>query len=266
MCRVAIASIGGTAPPPTRSVARGRRRPARPTGGRAGLRGKETLHAGQLSERRAHYLLVPRPTDRRPAGRQEGIAAMEGAQGRSRGGSGPGRRSGKARARGWAMALALVGLGASALVPAAEPGGDGAWRHRPAMTEIDGRRYPERRMNPRPESSARPRLDSSRAMKAGGGGQVRIEAVPVSVAGVLVRLRTEHYARACKPRGHLCDLIAAHVRGRIAPVGLKRVPAMGSTPARETTPDWQDVSVASSADPHAPRRPDWSRGHAASGW
>lgn len=268
MGRVAIAGIGGTAAPSTRSVAGGRRRLARPTRGRArtGLRGKETLHAGQLSERRAHYLLVPRPTDRWPAGRQEGDAAMEGTQGRSRGGSGPGRHRGQARARGWLVALALVGLGASALAPAADPGGDGARRHRPAMTEIDGRRHPERHMNPRAESSVRSPLDSNRTMNAGDEGQVRIEAVSVSATGVLVRLRAEHYARACKPPGHLCDLIAAHVRGRIAPVRLKRVPAMGPALAGEATPDWQDVSVANSADLHAPRRPDWSRGHAASGW
>lgn len=184
---------------------------------------------------------------------------MEGSQGRSQVDRGPGRQSGKEKARGWVMALALLGLGASALAPAAESGGDGAERYRDAMAELDPRRCPERHMNPRTESSPTTGLDLNGAMNgmdAGDGGQDRIEVVPVSVAGIIFPSRAEHYARACKPRGHLCDLIAAHARMGVARGGLKRVLATGPALSEEATPGWQDTSVASSAELHAPQRPE----------
>ena len=84
-------------------------------------------------------------------------------------------------------------------------------------------------------------------MDASNGGKGRIEEVPLSVMGVFIPLRAEHYAKACRFRGHLCNLIAAHVGGGVARVGLKRFPATGPGQPEETTSPWQDAAVANSA-------------------
>ena len=49
-------------------------------------------------------------------------------------------------------------------------------------------------------------------MDAGDEGREGAGVVPVPGMNVLFPLRAEHYARLCKPRGRLCDLIAAHLR------------------------------------------------------
>lgn len=121
------------------------------------------------------------------------------------------------------MALALAGLGASALAPAtADPGGHGEWRRQSAMLDLDRDRCRECRANPGAEPGARMPLDRDRAanaVDAGEDGCVHIEAAPVSVMSALVPLRGEHYARLCGLRGHLCDLVAAHVRAQTARIG-----------------------------------------------
>ena len=136
------------------------------------------------------------------------------------------------------MALALLALGASALAPAtADPGGHGEWRHRSAMLELDRLRCPECRRSSPVGPSARMRFDSdpaTNATDAGGEDHVRIESIPVSVTSLLFPLRAEHYARPCRLRGHLCDLIAAHVRARTARIGPQRIDA--PTPAHPGKP------------------------------
>ena len=172
---------------------------------------------------------------------------MESTQGCSRVDAGPGRHIGKVTARGWVMALALLGLGASALAPAtADPGGNGEWHHRSATLELDRLRCPECRRSSPVGATARMRLDSDPAMNApdaGGEDHQRIEVIPVAATSVLFPLRAEHYARLCRLRGRLCDLVAAHVRARTDRIGPNR--GRAPTPAHpgKPAPRRQDATV-----------------------
>ena len=108
------------------------------------------------------------------------------------------------------MALALAGLGTSALAPAtADPGRHGEWSRQSATLDRDR---------------------AASAVDAGEDGRVRIEAAPAWVMSALVPLRGAHYSRLCRLRGHLCDLFAAHVRAKTARIGSKEVRAPVSTP------------------------------------
>lgn len=131
------------------------------------------------------------------------------------------------------MALALAGLGASALAPAtADPGGHGEWHHQSATLDLDRNRCRECRRNSGAEPSAPMRLDRDRvanAVDAGEDRRVRIEAAPAWVMSALVPLRGAHYTRLCRLRGHLCDLFAAHVRARTARIGPQEARAPEST-------------------------------------
>lgn len=176
---------------------------------------------------------------------------MKGTQGCSRVDSGPDRRIAKGWARGWMAALALAGAGAVSSAPAAEAGHDQAGQHRHAAVELARHRCPERDVISGPESGAQTRLGSDRAphgMDPAQGGQTRTEVVPASMAGILFPSRAAHYTRACKLAAHLCDLIAAHVRGGISRVGLKRVPAPADARPRAAAPRWRDTAIARAAD------------------
>ena len=163
---------------------------------------------------------------------------MESTQGCSRVDASPGRHIGKVTVRGWVMALALTGLGAGALAPAtAEPGGYGEWRYRSAALELDRLRCPECRRSSAAGPGARMPLDSNRAMNApdaGGEGHLRIEANTASATSALLSLQAEHYARLCRFRGRLCDLVAAHVLARTALIGP--IPVHAPTPSHPRTP------------------------------
>lgn len=172
---------------------------------------------------------------------------MESTQGGSRVDAGPGRPFRKVTVRGWIMALALTGLGAGALAPAtAGPGGDGEWRHRSATLELDRLRCPECRRSSAAGPSARMPLDSDRAMNApdaGGEDRLRIEANAVSATSALLSLQAEHYARLCRFRGRLCDLVAAHMLARTALIGPIPVHAPTLPHPRTPVPRRQDAGI-----------------------
>ncbi|MCY4469571.1 MAG: hypothetical protein OXC08_12705 [Thiotrichales bacterium] len=163
---------------------------------------------------------------------------MESTQGCSRVDAGPDRHVGKVTTRVWVMVLALTGLGAGALAPAtAGPGGYGEWRYRSAALELDRLRCPECRRSSAAGPSARMPLDSDRAMNApdaGGEDRLRIEADAVSATSALLSLQAGHYARLCRFRGRLCDLVAAHVLARTALIGP--IPVHAPTPPHPRTP------------------------------
>ena len=130
--------------------------------------------------------------------------------------AGPARRAGKRAARGWIAALALLGLGAGALATAApDAGSPGGSRHALVIAELDRHHCAQCRTNHPSATGARMRPDPHRSVNgvdAGDEGREGADVVPVPGMNVLFPLRAEHYARLCKPRGRLCDLIAAHLR------------------------------------------------------
>ena len=149
---------------------------------------------------------------------------MERTQGSPRVDTGPDRRVGTRTARGWVMALALLGLGALATA-AEDTDGHGGWRHGSAMPKLVQRQCPECLANSPAGSNARMRFDSAGGMDVAGTVDAehrRLEIVRISATNAMFALRAEHYARVCKPHRHLCDLIAEHAGMQIVRVRTKR--------------------------------------------
>ena len=176
---------------------------------------------------------------------------MESTRGSTAVDSGSSQHAARRSRRRWIMVLALLGIGAGALAPAAGlAGGDGEWRHGIGMPEPDQRQVSQRHVRPPigPEARMHPGPDP-----AGGGagmpeeGNAGMEAIPVPAMHLLHSLRAAHYAGRCESPGHLCALIAAHVRMGIGPAAWKRTGATPSVGSQTKPPGMQDAVAASYA-------------------
>ena len=161
---------------------------------------------------------------------------MKGTQRDVQANAGCGRRVVKRAAPGWALALVLTGLGAGAIAAGAESGGHGAGRGESGIPVLDQRRCPQCPANSPADTGASMQPGPGRATKGaepGGDGHLRVTGVPRSAMNALFPLGAARYVHRCKARGHLCDLIAAHLRAGINRTAPTPSPA---TAQRRRTP------------------------------
>ena len=178
---------------------------------------------------------------------------MESTRGSKAADSGSKPHAARRSRRRWVMVLALLGLGAGALAPAAGvAGGDGAWRHGLGVPEPDQRRVSQHHVRAPTGWEARMYPGSDRAAGGANASEGRyegMEAVSMPAMDLLHSLRAVHYAGRCESHGRLCALIAAHARTGIGLLAWKRTDASQAVTSEAEASGMQDAIVASYAVP-----------------